>query len=105
MIGTWTNAQYGVTMVLNQDGCYVFQGPQGQSSGRWGAQGNTFWMQDAMGQVIYYTVQVLTSTQGSPSYMGTARTGSVTAGRSYEFHCRNWWRCAVHTSSGSRSVL
>lgn len=63
MTGAWHNAQYGVVMDLKTDGRFTFKGPYGESWGQWGVQGNTFWMQDASGQMIQYAVLALTNTR------------------------------------------
>ncbi len=54
--GTWINRQYNLSMTLNQDGTFVLVGPNGQINGLWGAQGQLFQMQDAMGQISQYTI-------------------------------------------------
>jgi len=61
--GVWINKQHNLTMTLKSDGTYAFQGPYGATAGRWGSQGNVFWMQDQTGQVVYYTVTLYDATR------------------------------------------
>lgn len=63
IFGTWTNSQFGVSMILNRDGTFVFQGPQSTSNGFWAVEGNVIAMQDQWGQVIRYTITGFSATQ------------------------------------------
>jgi len=59
--GKWRDNQYNITLELNVSGSYSLQFPNGQSTGRFGINGNIFWMQDASGaQPVYYTIITLT---------------------------------------------
>jgi len=60
--GTWRNGTYGITMTLDGNGTYTFEGPQGTSSGRWAQQGYMFTMADPTGRVVPYRVVALTAT-------------------------------------------
>ena len=59
--GKWRDNQYNINLELNISGSYSLQFPNGQSTGRFGINGNVFWMQDASGvQPVYYTIITLT---------------------------------------------
>lgn len=59
--GKWQDNQYNISLELTASGSYSLQFPNGQSTGRFGINGNVFWMQDASGaQPVYYTIITLT---------------------------------------------
>jgi len=60
--GEWKNSQYNISMLLNRDGTFKFTGPNGTSTGVWGAQNQQFWMQDQNNQVFYYTITAYSAT-------------------------------------------
>ena len=57
LAGKWRDLQYNVFMELSSQGTYAIQYPQGKSTGRFGVNGNVFWMQDFSGAPpVYYTI-------------------------------------------------
>ncbi len=62
LTGLWTEPVYQMQLQLNPDGSYVLQSLQGSSYGQYVLQGNQFWLQDAYGNILVYTVLQLTTT-------------------------------------------
>jgi len=55
--GKWRDLQYNVILELTAQGAYSLQYPNGRSTGRYGINGNIFWMQDVSGTApVYYTI-------------------------------------------------
>jgi hypothetical protein len=60
--GKWRDSQYNANLELTASGTYSLQYPNGQSTGRFGINGNILWMQDASGgQPVYYTIITMTN--------------------------------------------
>ncbi len=62
IFGTWVSPQINATMTLNQDGTFVFDGPNGHYTGAWGVQGQSLVMQDQLGQMYQYAVTQFSDT-------------------------------------------
>ncbi|MGB1241367.1 MAG: hypothetical protein ACPG49_02525 [Chitinophagales bacterium] len=62
LVGLWAEPTYQMQLQLNPNGSYVLQYVQGSSYGQYGLQGNQFWLQDAYGNSLGYTVFQLTAT-------------------------------------------
>lgn len=57
LAGKWRDLQYNVTLELSARGGYSLQHPNGRSTGRYGVNGNIFWLQDVSGSApVYYTI-------------------------------------------------
>ena len=60
--GNWFCRQWNAGMSLRPNATYQFRGPRGASSGTYGVRGKMFWMKDASGRTLHYTVRQLSAT-------------------------------------------